>query len=313
VTAAPSIVGVGLLAATAWAAAGAAAVGLGMVLPEVPVVAGLAASTLVRLGFTWVRTDRAHRLAQTQREQLLTELRVARDIQLAMVPTTMPAFPGRDLVGISASLEPAREVGGDFYDYFPLSDGRVCFAVGDVSGKGVGAALYMARIQTMLRSRATLDPSPASIVNHANDELARDNDSAMFVTLVVAILDLKRRELVWTNAGHNPPYVLRADGTRLRLHARHGPAVGAVEDIEYREGTMTLEPGDQVLLFTDGVTEAMDTGATLYGEERLVASIAAVRSHDETVRTMLAAVRRFQGEAAQADDITVLALQLGPR
>jgi len=334
---AAELVALMLMSSVAWAGVGVVGVQAGWVLPQTTVLLGLFGWGSVRLGFTWRRTDAARRLAQAQREQLLedlkvrnaelvealetlrrtrsakermeAELSVAHDIQLAMVPTSLRPFPGRERIAISTALVPAREVGGDFYDYFALPDGRFCVVVGDVAGKGVGAALFMARTQTLLRIRAGQGASPARIVTHANDELARDNDTAMFVTLFLGIVDLATGRMTWTNAGHNPPYVLKPDGSRVRLDQRHGPVVGAMEEFDFDEDTVDLGAGDQVLAFSDGVTEAMDARSTLYGEARLVTVLETGPTDDaQTVERVLADVRRFQGDADQADDITVLTL-----
>jgi len=239
------------------------------------------------------------------------ELNVGREIQMSMLPLIFPAFPQRSEFTVYAALEPAREVGGDFYDFFLVDEDRFCFCVGDVSGKGVPAALFMAVTKTLVKSRATSDYSPGSIMTHVNHEISTSNESSMFVTIFLGILDVKTGEFVYTNAGHNPPYIRRANGMLVRLEERHGPVVGAVEELVYKQGKATLWPGDQLLAYTDGVTEAMDVGQELYEEDRLIEllSCSEARSVEELVQATVEDVGRFQGKADQADDITVLGVQ----
>jgi sigma-B regulation protein RsbU (phosphoserine phosphatase) len=245
------------------------------------------------------------------KERMEGELNIARDIQMSMLPLDFPPFPHRNEFTIFASLYPAREVGGDFYDFFLIDEDRFCFCVGDVSGKGVPAALFMAVTKTLIKSRATNDFSPASILTHVNDEIAENNDSAMFVTMWVGILDVSTGELVYTNAGHNPPYIRRADSTLERVAERHGPVIGAVDGIVYGEDSIHLETDDIVFLYTDGITEAMDPDGSLYEEDRLVTVLSSrdFESVEEIVEASTDDVWRFQADAEQADDVTVLAVK----
>jgi sigma-B regulation protein RsbU (phosphoserine phosphatase) len=240
-----------------------------------------------------------------------SELNIGRDIQMSMLPIQFPAFPHRTEFDIYATLHPAREVGGDFYDFFLIDEDRICFGVGDVSGKGVGAALFMALTKTLIKSRASNDFSPASILTHVNDEVGRNNESCMFVTIWVGILDLTTGTLTYTNAGHNPPYLKRANGDLLRLDARHGPVVGAMEGIVYGEDALLIGAGDMALLYTDGVTEAMDPNEQLYDERSLVEVLETREfpSVQDLVQATVDDVWRFQSDAVQADDVTVLAIQ----
>ena len=189
-------------------------------------------------------------------------------------------------------------------------DVRFCFCIGDVSGKGVPAALFMAMAKTLIKSRAADDRSTASILTHVNDELSVDNYKCMFVTIFSAILNIRTGELLYTNAGHNPPYLKRKDGTLQRLDQRHGPVIGAVAGMVYTEGRDTMEPGDLLLLYTDGVTEAMDVEDRLFSDNRLEQLLTSMDTDDvdEVVDNIVAAVKAFEGEAEQADDITVLAV-----
>jgi sigma-B regulation protein RsbU (phosphoserine phosphatase) len=240
-----------------------------------------------------------------------SELNVGHEIQMSMIPLIFPPFPDHDEFSIYAALEPAREVGGDFYDYYFLDDGRLCFCVGDVSGKGVPAALFMAVTKTLIKSRAIDDFSTASILTHVNAELSADTTNSMFVTVFLGILDFRSGEFVYTNAGHNPPYLKRKGGSLQRLDVRHGPMIGAAPGMVYREDTETMTPGDMLFMYTDGVTEERNADRELFSEKRLVSVLATttVDSVENAVRDTVAAVRDFRGDGDQEDDITVLAVQ----
>jgi len=250
------------------------------------------------------------RQTRSAKDRMESELNIGREIQMSMLPLTFPAFPDRSDFDVHAGLYPAREVGGDFYDLFLIDDHHFCYCVGDVSGKGVPAALFMAVTKTLIKSRAANDLSPASILSHVNTELSHNNDSCMFVTIFLGILDVKTGETVFTNAGHNPPYLKRANGELVPLDQRHGPIIGAAEGLAYREDVETLAPGDCLFLFTDGVTEAMDEDVRLYGDQRL---IDVLNAHDFTsteglVQAAVDDVWEYQGNAEQADDVTVMAV-----
>ncbi len=255
------------------------------------------------------------RRTTTAKERMESELNIGRDIQMSMLPLEFPPYPHRNEFTVFATLEPAREVGGDFYDFFLVDEDRFCFCVGDVSGKGVPAALFMAVTKTLIKSRATNDFSPASIITHVNDEIADGNDSAMFVTLWLGILDVSSGRLVYTNAGHNPPYLRRASGELVRLDRLHGPVIGALEGLVYGEDEEALARSDHLFLYTDGVTEAMDPQGVLYEEDRLVEVLNS--GEFDSVESLVAAstedVWRFQAEAEQADDVTVLAVRFEGR
>ena len=252
----------------------------------------------------------AYGIIKDQRDRMEDELNIGREIQMSMIPLTFPPFPDHDEFSVFAALEPALEVGGDFYDFYFIDEERFCFCIGDVSGKGVPAALFMAVAKTLIKSRAADDRSTASILTHVNDELSVDNFNCMFVTIFSGILNIRTGELLYTNAGHNPPYLKRRDGTLQPLDQRHGPVIGAVEGIVYAEGRDTMESGDLLLLYTDGVTEAMDIEDRLFSEKRLEQLLVSMDTDDadKVVDNTVVAVKVFAGEAEQADDITVLAL-----
>ncbi len=239
------------------------------------------------------------------------ELNVGRDIQMSMVPLVFPAYPSRDEFSINAQLLPAREVGGDFYDFFFIDDDWLFLVVGDVSDKGVPAALFMAVTKTMIKSTAMHDFSPGTVMTRVNNELCDANKAYIFVTVFAARLNVRTGEFRFTNAGHNPPCIKRGDGTIEFLKEKHGPVIGAKHGIEYKESQTTLMHNDMIMLYTDGVTEAKSETEGLYCEKRLSDLIlereygSAAHLVDSTMKS----VQKFQGKDHQADDITVLALQ----
>jgi sigma-B regulation protein RsbU (phosphoserine phosphatase) len=249
------------------------------------------------------------------KERMESELNIGRDIQMSMLPLSFPAFPHRSDFDVHAALYPAREVGGDFYDLFLIDDNHFCFCVGDVSGKGVGAALFMAVTKTLIKSRAANDLSPASILSHVNTELAQRNDSYMFVTVFLAILDLATGELAFSNAGHNPPYLKRSTGEIIPMKQRHGPVIGASEGLAYGQDEVTLRPGEYLFLYTDGVTEAMNIEKKLYSDARLEDLLVSnpFTSVEQAVQLSVQDVWEFQGQAEQADDVTVLSVSYAGR
>lgn len=242
-------------------------------------------------------------------EHLHKELAIAQDIQRSMLPPPESLFAGRPDVRAWAEMVPAKDVGGDFYDAFEVEPGLLFVAVGDVSGKGVPAALFMSRTITQLRMEAARERSPAAIVGAVNRALCQGNESGMFVTLFCGLLETTSGRFGYCSAGHNPP-VLLLEGAVQFITPRKGLVAGIMEDARYAEDAIILSPGDAVLLYTDGVTEAMDSGGALYGEGRLIEALSGGASRDpqtliEWVRADMAA---FVQNAPQADDITLLAL-----
>jgi sigma-B regulation protein RsbU (phosphoserine phosphatase) len=244
-------------------------------------------------------------------ERMEGELNVAREIQLGLLPKTFPPFPHHGEFDLYASLEPAREVGGDLYDFFFMDENRFCFAVGDVSGKGVPASLFMAITRTLFRAAAVREKNPASIMASMNNDLASSNPNSMFVTLFIGVLDLATGALVYANGGHNPPVLLAAGKPPLFMTGRSGPLVGAMEDMPYVALQTQLDPGDTLFLYTDGVTEAMDANQTLYSDERLLRTLSTLTEHSPK-----ALLRAIEGDVAlhvagaePSDDITMLCLR----
>ncbi len=251
------------------------------------------------------------RRTRSAKEKIEAELNVARDIQFSMLPLVFPPFPERTEFSLHATLEPALQIGGDFYDYFLTDEDHLYICVADVSGKGVPAALFMAVSKALLKSRAAHEPSPANIMTHVNEELAIDNESGMFVTVWIAIVDLRTGGFTYTNAGHNPPYLYKANRELVRLDELHGPIAAAVDGLDYGEGQGQMEKGDMLLLYTDGVPEAMDPDGELYEEDRMIEIIegAPPSTVKEMVDITAEGVWAFQSTAPQADDVTVVALQ----
>lgn len=256
------------------------------------------------------------REALYEREQLTRlrqELEIARELQLSSLPTRFPAFPGRKDFDVFAAMRPAKEVGGDFYDFFLLDENRIAVAIGDASGKGVPAAMFIAMARSLLKAAALRGGDPGECLTFANDVLAADNPQMMFATAILAIMDTRDGRVVLSNAGHNPPYVLRRSGAVETVNGFCGPALGVVDDgIKFDTLTTTLEPGETLFFFTDGVTEATDISLCLFESERLEATLSQLGTVEprEAVENVQRTVDRFTGTAAQADDITMLALTL---
>jgi sigma-B regulation protein RsbU (phosphoserine phosphatase) len=251
------------------------------------------------------------RRTTSAKQRMESELNIGRDIQMSMLPLVFPPFPDRREFSILATLVPAREVGGDFYDFFFVDRERLCVCVGDVSGKGVPAALFMAVTKTLIKSVSKTDVSPASIITQVNDELSQNNEACMFVTLLFGILDVTTGEFTYCNAGHNPPFVKRANGQLEKLPARHGPVVGAMDGTAYREDRTQLKANDLLVVYTDGVTEATSVAQELFSEERLAVLLAeaTIRSPTDAVERIQSAVQTFETGAEQFDDVTILAVQ----
>jgi len=244
-------------------------------------------------------------------ERMEHELNVAKDIQMSMLPLKFPAFPEREDIDVFAKLIPAREVGGDFYDYFFIDEENFCFVVGDVSGKGVPAALFMAVTKALIKAGSAHENSTARILTHVNNEISKDNENSMFITVFMAILNTTTGYLVYTNAGHNPSFILRKDtGSLVKLSDLHGLVIGAFEGIVYKETVLQLNRGDLVFAYTDGVTEAQNLNGDLYTEERLIAILENNMVNDcrELVTKVLDDILVYEDEAEQADDITVLSI-----
>ena len=250
------------------------------------------------------------------KERIESELKIAHDIQMSMVPKTFPPFPDRTELDIYATLVPAREVGGDFYDFFFIDDHRLCFAIGDVSGKGVPASLFMALTKTMFRATGGRQNATAeTIISRLNGEICRDNESCMFVTVFCGVLDVRSGQVEYSNAGHNLPYVL-SNGVVTAVPKTGGMALGVTESVDFHAGRLLLKPGDRLVLYTDGVTEAMDKDDQLFSESRMEETLQGVngQSSEEVIKRVVKDVHHFSAGAPQSDDITLLVLgYTGPK
>jgi sigma-B regulation protein RsbU (phosphoserine phosphatase) len=247
------------------------------------------------------------------KEQMAGELRVARQIQMGMVPHDFSSLEARFGIGLVARLEPAREVGGDLYCAFNAAAGRLVLVVGDVSGKGIPASLFMVRTISLVRLLARDDPEPERILARLNDELAADNPSDMFVTLVCAVFDPATRALKLANAGQTRPLLLRAGAPPRYLLDQLGTAVGLEPGLTFERVELMLEPEDELVLYTDGVTEAFNNHNECYGDARLLADLAPLTGQGpaDVAAGLLGKVRSFAGDAPQSDDIAVLVLRVG--
>jgi sigma-B regulation protein RsbU (phosphoserine phosphatase) len=248
------------------------------------------------------------------------ELDAARTLQMSMVPSAFPPPSAERPLEIFAAMEPAREVGGDLYDFFPTEDGRIAFAIGDVSGKGIAAAMFMARAKNLLRVIAGLlqrveggSAAPSEIVARVNRELCDANDTMMFVTLLFGIVDPHSGAVAFCSAGHDPAYRLGPEGVAA-VEGPQGIALGINPDWRYETGELRLAPGEALYLFTDGVTEAMGPGDAMFGKERLVECLRGLAGAplEALVHETVRAVRDFAAGTPQSDDIASLALRRLP-
>ncbi len=239
------------------------------------------------------------------------ELSIGRQIQMSMIPLTFPRFPDHKDLDVWAYIRPAREVGGDFYDFFMIDERYFAFVIADVSGKGVPAALMMAVAKTLLKSRSQDSKSTANIISATNDELSENNDDCMFITAFFGIIDTKTGTLTYTNAGHNPPYVIKTDGTVKAVDELHGPMVGVMPGASYGEAHIKLDVDDKIILYTDGVTEAFNARREDYGEDRLAAFLECSKELGTKylIEKLVQDVDEFVAGEEQSDDITLFCLR----
>ena len=238
---------------------------------------------------------------------LQNELQVARSTQQSILPKT---FPRSSYYQVFGHMEPARNVGGDFYDVIRLKDRHVGLAIADVSDKGIPAALFMMSSRTLLKGAAIGSSDPGQALREVNDLLYEENETMMFVTVLYSIYDPATGKLTYSNGGHDPPLLVRPDGTSELLPLTHGIALGVTPDIEFSSHTIQLNPGDSVVLYTDGVTEAMNANGEQFGVERIheVFAGSPPKNSEQAAQAMFEAVRTFVGDAPQFDDITCLVL-----
>jgi sigma-B regulation protein RsbU (phosphoserine phosphatase) len=250
--------------------------------------------------------------AETEsKERIKSELRIAHDIQASMLPRAFPAFPGRKDFEVFATMDPANEVGGDFYDFFLVEENKLCLVIGDVSGKGVPAALFMAISKTLLKSEAMRGFSPHEVISRVNNLLCKDNPICMYVTVFMLILNTDTGEIECCNGGHNPPLLGVGKGPVSYLPAVKGMGLGVMEDLKCDSQKLTLKRGDLFFLYTDGVTEAMNPEKELFSEARLQSCIARLRAQGITdiVGAVRSEIATHAQTEPQSDDITMLALR----
>lgn len=263
--------------------------------------AGLVASALVRM--------RAQEAA-LERAAVQRDLDLARELQGGLLPKVFPTLleaPGIDLF---ARLEPAKEVSGDLYDFFPVEPGKMCFVVGDVSGKGIAAGIFMAVTRTLIRATAMPGRSPLEIMTRVNLQLAKENQASLFVTMILGIVDTKTGRMVYGQGGHNPPILIPVEG-KARYEPPGGMPLGVFEEAKFGERELSLGVGETLLVYTDGVTEAMNEAKDLFGEERLEKAVTGVAklSAEKIAERVLEKVEAFVLEAERSDDITLLVIQ----
>jgi sigma-B regulation protein RsbU (phosphoserine phosphatase) len=245
-------------------------------------------------------------------EGIKGDLAVAREIQQAILPRIFPPFPENAAqLDIAASMNAAKDVGGDFYDFFRIDDDRIGFVIADVSGKGVPAAIFMAVSRTLIRATGIRGVSSSECITYSNELLEKESVNNMFVTVFYGIYNIQTGEVKYTNAGHNPPYVVKQNGSLERLPVTRNMAIGIFGDFKYQEETLQLEHGDTLLLYTDGVTEAINPSEEEFKEERLETTLKSTtfESCQQMIDTIKADVKTFADGAEQSDDITLLALK----
>jgi sigma-B regulation protein RsbU (phosphoserine phosphatase) len=245
------------------------------------------------------------------KERMESELNIAREIQMSILPKIFPPFPDHPEFDLFAFIEPAREVGGDFYDFFQIDPAHLCFVIADVSGKGVPASLFMAVTKTLVKATAREGITPADILTQVNQELASDNETSMFVTIFCGILNIDNGEVLYANAGHNPPLLVRKGGEVSCLENSGGLVMGAMEGVCYQGERLVLEPGESLFLYTDGVTEAMNAKEEMFSEERLQKELASLHqeSIEALVKGVMGKITDFSEGFPQSDDITMMVLR----
>jgi len=254
------------------------------------------------------------RQAQQEHDQLLAiqhDLTIARNIQQSILPKVFPPFPERNDFDIFAGMTPAKAVGGDFYDFFLIEKERLGVVIGDVSGKGIPAAIFMAVSRTLLKATAMKGLPAGECLSYVNDLICLESTASMFVTIFYGIYNTTTGELEYANGGHNPPYILKADGSVQLLEMTNGIALGVMEDLDYQIRTVQLHSGDGLFLYTDGVTEAFNAAGQMYTDQRLVKLLTASNTLPirEIVQKVFQDVNEYSTGIDQSDDITILAMR----
>ena len=256
------------------------------------------------------RVDEMTRMTAA-RERITTELSLARRIQASMLPSSFPAFPNRTEFDIYASMIPARDVGGDFYDFFLLDEDHLYIVMADVSGKGIPAALFMMICRVIMASNANMALTPSELLKRTNDLISPKNQEDMFVTVWLGILEISTGKIIAANAGHEYPVIMEPDGGFYLYKDKHSFIVGAMEGISYHDYEIVLKPGSKLFLYTDGVPEACNETDTMFGTDRMIAALNMGRKKnpEELIHHVQNAVDRYKGEAEQFDDETMLCLE----
>ena len=250
-----------------------------------------------------------------EKERIGAELNVATQIQADMLPRIFPPFPDRHEFDLYATMDPAKEVGGDFYDFFLVDDNHICLVMADVSGKGVPAALFMVIAKTLIKNRAQMGDSPAEILKNVNEQLCEGNEAELFVTVWLAIIEISTGRGLAANAGHEHPVIRRAGGQYEVVLYRHSPAVATLNGIRFREHPFELYPGDSLFVYTDGVPEATNAHNELFGTDRMLAALNRDpgAAPDELLKEVRRDIDAFVGDAPQFDDITMLSFHYNGR
>lgn len=247
-----------------------------------------------------------------EKERIGAELDVATNIQASMLPCIFPAFPEHKEFDIFATMNPAKEVGGDFYDFFLVDQNHLALVMADVSGKGVPAALFMVIAKTLLKNRAQIGESPEVVLEKVNNQLCENNEADMFVTVWLGIYELSTGKLTYANAGHECPAVMRANGKYELIQESHDFVVAGLEGMPYTLHEITLCPGDKLFLYTDGVPEATNVSEELFGEERMLdaLNICLDKTPEQTLHQVKEIIDDFVGEADPFDDLTMLSFEV---
>ena len=246
-----------------------------------------------------------------EKQRISTELALANKIQADMLPNIFPAFPDRDEFNIYASMTPAKEVGGDFYDFFFIDHDRLAMVIADVSGKGIPAAMFMVMAKGIIETQCMSGKTPAEILADVNKMICAKNHEKMFVTVWLGILDLRSGELTAANAGHEYPVIKEPDSDFEVMHDKHGFVIGGFKRMKYEDYIIKMKPGSKLFVYTDGVTEATDADDRLFGVERTVLSLNKAKnaSPQTLLETVDADVREFAGDAEQFDDLTMMCVE----
>jgi len=246
------------------------------------------------------------------KERIESELKIAHDIQMRIVPKDFPLFPERKEIDVYAVLKPAKEVGGDFYDFFFIDDDRLCFVIADISGKGVPAALFMTVAKTLIKAGVKQTKSPAETIGRLNKEFLESDNSGIFLTVICGILNIRNGEVVYVNGGHNFPLIINENKNKAEfLEKGSFSAVGINEAAEYSDSKVILEPGEMFFTYTDGVTEAFNEKKEMFSEKRLEQEIVNIKNKTcrNLIEEIMGKVTKFSGKISQSDDITIMAIK----